>query len=201
MKMTFDQFICFAQTFQENNCFDFSKEAITETEPGVFSYNACFRDSSNFKSPVTLTYNLADGEIRWDVYEGWEEAYEELESLEDWLLSESDQSDEQVNADRDRVYRVLQTIQQSIQDAEEGKISFSQVFNRLDIRHCLPEYTVLPTTWHIDDLEVELGTLNLSPDELFDHLKAMSLEDAAIRAGWDCILYECQEIRSKHEEG
>ncbi|MFB8378096.1 hypothetical protein [Paenibacillus taichungensis] len=201
MTLTYDQFIQFAQTFVDNNCFDFSPEEITETEPGIFSYLTCYRDSSNFKSHVTIEFHQLAGELRWKVHEGWEEAYQELEDLEVELFGPTVLPGGVGEPDRDRAYRVLQTIQNSIRAAEAGEIPFSQVFNRLDLRDCLPEHTVLATTWHIDDLDDELGCLNLSPDELFGHLQAMGLDEAACRAGWECISYESQEIRDQIEEG
>ncbi|EJW13810.1 hypothetical protein M5X00_13105 [Paenibacillus alvei] len=90
--------------------------------------------------------------------------------------------------DRERVYSVMSKLQQQVHRAEAGEISFSQVFNSIDFRQCLAEYTVVPTSWHIDDLR-DYFPPDISDDELFQSLQKIekALSCAAIVSGWDVI--------------
>lgn len=90
--------------------------------------------------------------------------------------------------DAERVYRVLEELLKGVKKAESGEIPFSAVFNNISIRDCLPPYTVLATTWHVDDIRDRFpeGT---SDTELFAELQRIEvgLQEAAIRSGWEVI--------------
>jgi len=93
--------------------------------------------------------------------------------------------------DAERVYGVLRKLLDGIQKAEKGEISFSEVFNAIPIRECVGQYTVLATTWHIDDIRDRFpeGT---SEEKLFSELRRieMCLQNAAVIAGFEVIEYE-----------
>lgn len=83
MKRTYQDFIDFARTFEEQNHFDFSEAAIEQIESihPIYAYDATYRDESNYKSNVRITYNGFTGAIEWNVAEGWQDAIDEIEAL------------------------------------------------------------------------------------------------------------------------
>jgi len=75
-----DQFLAFCRAFDHgNDLFDFETSEVVEDEAGNLEYQTIYRDPDNYKSPVVL--KCTKGDISWDVLYGYEEAYEELESL------------------------------------------------------------------------------------------------------------------------
>lgn len=92
------------------------------------------------------------------------------------------------NHDAERVYRVVEKILEGVKQAEAGKIPFSAVFNNIPIRDMLPQYMIIPTTWHIDDLR-DYVEGDVSDDELFEKLKSMerALREGAVQGGLEVI--------------
>ena len=191
MKRTYEDFIDFARAFEEQNCFDFNDQELQQPDPArpLFYYDATYRDESNYKTNVRIHFDGLAGVITWEIADGWEDAYTEIEELYR-LQFENPRRQQLAKKDKDaeRVYRVLQKLIEGIQKAESGKIPFAAVFNDIPIRDCLPQYTVLATTWHIDDLSDRFpeGT---SKAKLFAELQRIerALNDAAVRSGWDVI--------------
>jgi hypothetical protein len=195
MKRTYQEFTAFARAFAEQNCFDFDETELQQQPDPVhpmFFYDATYRDESNYKTNVRIHFDGLAGVITWEVSDGWEDAESEIETL---YRLQFEKPRRQLLADKDkdaaRVYRVLQQLMEGIHKAEAGKIPFAAVFNGIPIRDCLPQYTVMATTWNIDDIRDRLprGT---SKEELYAELQRIErgLTDAAIRGGWDVIYNE-----------
>jgi hypothetical protein len=77
--------------------------------------------------------------------------------------------EEMKDKDADRVYQVMKKLKIAIIKAEAGKIPFAAVFNNIPLRDCLPQYTILATTWHIEDIRPKFSA-GISDHELFQKL-------------------------------
>ncbi|MVP02151.1 hypothetical protein [Paenibacillus lutrae] len=191
MKFTYQDFIAFARAFEEQNCFDFCENEVRQAdrEEWLFFYDATFRDESNYKTNVCIQFNELSGEIGWDIGGGWDDAIREIEILYQQLFGKrlGYQLVER-GEDADRVYSVLKTIMEGIHKAENGLIPFAAVFNGLRIRDCLPEHTVLGSTWHISEIRDKFPT-GTTDKELFSELRNINgrLTDAAISSGREVI--------------
>ncbi|PZM63712.1 hypothetical protein [Paenibacillus dendritiformis] len=80
MKHNYEDFIFFAQAFEEMNHFEFDENFIQQVGD-CYYYDATYRDNDNYKTNVRIQYNQIDGEITWEVNDGWEDAYQELKEL------------------------------------------------------------------------------------------------------------------------
>jgi hypothetical protein len=191
MKRTYQEFIDFSRAFVEQNCFDFNEQELQQPDLALplFVYDATYRDESNYKTNVRIHFDELAGVITWEIADGWEDADTEIEALYKQSF-EKKHREQLANKDKDaeRIYRVLQKLMAGIHKAEAGKIPFAAVFNDIPIRDCLPQHTVLATTWHIDDLRDRFpkGT---SKKKLFTELQRIErgLNDEAVRGGWDVI--------------
>jgi hypothetical protein len=105
------------------------------------------------------------------------------------------------NADRQRVYSVYRKLLGAILKAEASEISFAAVFNEIPIRDCLGQYTVLATTWHIEDIQ-DRYPKGTSDEELFQILleQESALSDVAVSSGNDWIAWELPSVRDDEEE-
>ncbi|MGG1938308.1 hypothetical protein ABFY57_00795 [Paenibacillus polymyxa] len=83
--MEYADFITFCRTFQEYNAFDFEESEVIKVskKPPVYTYNAIFRDNSNYKTNVVITLDARG--ITWQIADGWEDANEELSTIYDAL--------------------------------------------------------------------------------------------------------------------
>ncbi|NEZ44421.1 hypothetical protein [Paenibacillus alvei] len=91
-------------------------------------------------------------------------------------------------SERENAYDVLAKLQAQIRRAEDGKIKFSQVFNAIDYRQCLPEFTIVPTSWRIDDIRDRFPS-DTTDEVLYEALEGIErhLESASIYIGWEVI--------------
>ncbi|MBV6717163.1 hypothetical protein [Paenibacillus chitinolyticus] len=84
-KLDYRDFICFCKAFEDHNQNCFDKEAISRNDENKdYFYDALYRDRHNYKSIVRIYWESSD--IRWEVFEGWDDAYEELEDLYEQLF-------------------------------------------------------------------------------------------------------------------
>ncbi|BFH18209.1 hypothetical protein J6TS7_29550 [Paenibacillus dendritiformis] len=81
MKNTYPDFIFFARTFEEMNHFEFDEKAVQVSGEDQYYYDATYRDNSNYKTNVRIQFDAKDGEITWEVADGWKDAYQELEDV------------------------------------------------------------------------------------------------------------------------
>lgn len=84
--LTYQDYVFFCKAFQEWNHFDFEEHDIQRQpgEPPTFSYDATFRDESNYKTNVRIMF---DGTvITWAIADGWEDAHEEISALYDSMM-------------------------------------------------------------------------------------------------------------------
>lgn len=105
------------------------------------------------------------------------------------------------DTDRSRVLHVYHQIRCAITEAEAGRIPFSAVFNHIAIRDCLPQYTVIATTWHIEDIRDRFPP-SMPDDELFVILQeqARALENMAVRGGHEWFEWELPDARSEEDD-
>lgn len=110
------------------------------------------------------------------------------------------EEDDRDNA-KSNAYRVLSLLQDAIGQAEQGKRSWDAIFNDIPIRDCLAQYTVLATTWHIDDIRDRFPK-NTTDEELFDTLRGLQngLSNGAVLTGNDWFDYELPEVRNEEED-
>lgn len=191
MKRTYQEFIDFVRAFEEQNNFDFNEQELQQEDPEqpLYFYDATYRDESNYKTNVRIHFDGLAGEITWEIADGWEDAYTEIDELYQLQFKKSHRQQlAKKDKDADRIYRVLEKLMEGIHKAEAGKIPFSAVFNGISIRDCLPQYTVLATTWNIDDLR-DRYPKGTSDKMLFAELQRIEhrLTDAAVRSGREVI--------------
>lgn len=89
---------------------------------------------------------------------------------------------------KEHAYQLLEHLLNLIHDAEQGVISFEDIFSAIPLRDFLPPCRVLATTWHIEDIRDRFpeGT---SDQVLIEQLRGIegALKDAAVIAGWEVI--------------
>ncbi|MFS0728356.1 hypothetical protein [Paenibacillus sp. 1P07SE] len=84
---TYPEFVFFCEAFQRLNHFDFDPVDIVaelKEDQTHYTYEGMYRDESNYKSHVELTYDGED--VRWNIAMGWEDADGELCALYDAML-------------------------------------------------------------------------------------------------------------------
>lgn len=81
MKNTYPDFINFVRTFEELNHFEFDEKEVQVLGDGQFFYDATYRDNDNYKTNVRIQFDAKGSEITWEVADGWEDAYQELEEI------------------------------------------------------------------------------------------------------------------------
>ncbi|RRJ54580.1 hypothetical protein EHV15_33760 [Paenibacillus oralis] len=84
--VTYPDYVFFCKAFQEWNLFDFEESDIKQ-EPGEtpsYTYDATFRDESNYKTNVVISFDGAA--ITWAIADGWEDAHEEINTLYDSMM-------------------------------------------------------------------------------------------------------------------
>ncbi|MBJ6361761.1 hypothetical protein ACFOQM_10740 [Paenibacillus sp. GCM10012307] len=196
MKISKEQFIQFVHAFEDQNQFEYDDTALLQPNENQIVYHATYRDESNYKSDVKFSLDVPSGEVNWEVAYGWNDAYEEIDALYHQMFGRSEMKDVLTNNNEaQHVYRVLMNLGLAVSKAEQGRIPFSSVFYSIPIRDCLPEHTILATTWHIDDIR-EYFPEDSSDDHLFEKLREMekAITDASVAAGWEVI-----QLMSKEE--
>lgn len=186
MMFTYQDFLKFCTNFVVQNGHEFEERSVQQLNdnPHEYYYDCTYRDNHNFKSKVRIS--LKNGHILWDVAEGWDDAYVELQNiLNDLILSE-----QPLEVSKKRAYGVFNKLSENIKRAEIGEISFDEVFHNIPIRDCLAKHMIIATTWHIEDIR-SLFPNSLSDDELFEKLEDMQdgITDDAVASGWDAINY------------
>jgi len=84
VERTYQDFVLFAKTFEEYNCYEFDETSIVK-EGGMYYYEATFRDPSNYKTIVRISYDSLHGTISWIT--GWDDASEEASRLYEYLFN------------------------------------------------------------------------------------------------------------------
>ncbi|MCM3130214.1 MULTISPECIES: hypothetical protein [unclassified Paenibacillus] len=76
----------------------------------------------------------------------------------------------------------------SLVEVIQGKRDIETAFNVISIRDCLPQHTLLATTWHIDDIRKQFP-FGTSDEELYQKLLGLesSLQNVAVSSGNDVI--------------
>lgn len=204
MKQSYQDFIHFCKSFQVQNEFGFNEQEIKSDRDGYY-FDATYRDESNYKSNVRIYF--IQGNIGWHVTEGWEDAYQEINflfktmfPLEDENIDRRMEVVQAIDADSARVYEVFYKLKHAIHLAESGKIKFAAVFDSLPIRSFLPQYTVLATTWHVDDIRDRFS--NETTDEaLFETLQKLEsgLNNVAVSSGQEWIEWELPAVLQEEE--
>lgn len=52
-----------------------------DPEQPLYFYDATYRDESNYKTNVRIHFDGLAGEITWEIADGWEDAYTEIDEL------------------------------------------------------------------------------------------------------------------------
>ncbi|WP_268626969.1 hypothetical protein [Paenibacillus alvei] len=207
---SYNDFVIFVRAFQEMNSFVFEWAPIQQPDlqKKEFYCDALYRDEYNYKTNVQFHLN-EDGEVSWSVWDGWDDAEDEIEELfegfikwkwgkrddrftqlRDSLITMPAQDEVLHNQDPHKLYvmEVYKKLTDQIERAENGQISFSEVFNKFSGRDFLPQYTIVPTSWHIDDIRDRFpeGTSN---EELMVELLKIErvLSESAKANGWEVI--------------
>jgi hypothetical protein len=93
-----------------------------------------------------------------------------------------------------RAFSVWRKLTQALLEVIQGTRDVETAFNNIPIRDCLPQHTILATTWSIDDLREHFpyGTSN---EELYAKLLELenSFGNAAVTSGNDVIAYAFDE--------
>lgn len=85
-QLTYTDYVLFCRAFQQLNFFEFDEKDIqVQTgENPCYTYDATFRDESNYKTNVLIIF---DGSaISWEVGDGWDDALAEISELYDTLI-------------------------------------------------------------------------------------------------------------------
>lgn len=71
-RFTYQEFVFFCEAFQTLNHYDFDPEEVLSKQEegrGLHIYECLYRDGSNYKTLVELTYDGDD--IAWGIGDGW----------------------------------------------------------------------------------------------------------------------------------
>ncbi|EJW14314.1 hypothetical protein M5X00_23205 [Paenibacillus alvei] len=207
---SYNDFVIFVRAFQEMNFCDFKQEEIQNPYPNWYDYDATYRDEYNYKTTVEFCLS-DDGDITWGIWFPCKDAEDEIEELfEDFIKWKSGKRDDRFTRfeepimtslpaqdvevlhyqDPHKLYvmEVYKKLTDQIERAENGQISFREVFNRFSVRDFLPQYTIVPTSWHVDDIRDRFpeGT---SDEELMVELLKIErvLSESAVANGWEVI--------------
>jgi len=87
-----------------------------------------------------------------------------------------------------RAFAVWRKLTEALVEVIRGNRDVETAFNDIPIRDCLPQYTVLATTWSIDDLR-EYFPYGTPDEELYENLRKLEkrLANAAVLSGNEVI--------------
>jgi len=87
-----------------------------------------------------------------------------------------------------RAFRVWKRLTKALMEVVEGKRDVETAFNDIQIRDCLPQHTILATTWSIDDI-LEYFPYGTSNDEMYEKLQELekNLNEVAVCYGHEVI--------------
>ena len=90
--------------------------------------------------------------------------------------------------DKDKVMKAFNSLKEQIDLANSGKISFSEVFHKININDFLPDGEIIPTIWSIEHLR-DRFPFYTTDQQLTACLESMSglLNMVSVDAGWEFI--------------
>jgi len=93
-----------------------------------------------------------------------------------------------------RAFRVWRDLTYALNEIVQGKRDIETAFNQIDIHDCVKQYTIVPTTWNIDDI-IHKFPYGTSQEELFAKLLELkeAIKNNTLEAGRDAIEYGIEE--------